>query len=729
MKKDECEIVKEFERKLGLVNQTDGTRHIYKKPSNESMATKPDGYFFYEGVTFILDAKATGKKFTNQLEDYMKLEKNKNFVGFKYNGKVFECYINGELKEEETEIQSKEYYIQKYFSTKISNENMVNKSAKKLADMFRASGINKQINVPFIGACLLCKQYGIDIDTTSTKTIIRSIQIGLENIIDDKQPLERKRKKEFLKITLGDSTLNKATDSNLQDIFREIETIYHFINISYKDALGHDIMSNFLRIFRRWNSIDANEKGEVFTPEHIADLMYDLAECSCENFILDPACGSGTFLITAMNRMFKEISDQPNNYELAKTIKESRIIGIEVNDFNATLAGINMMLHGDGASYIYNEDCFKKLKSLINIYDRVLMNPPFALTTKKELEFVLETLNYLKDGGILASILPKTCLKGKDSKELLDKCLKISDLKVVVSLPSDLFQPNAGECTAIAIFQKTQKPHNSKTLLIDCSDDGFKLKDSNRECGPFWSQIKHEVLEAHKGNYDELRAIEVEIKSSDEILFEAFSSHRPLDISKDTFKKYLKEKIASSIFCYDTLEQNHFTVTKNLEEPEYARFKISDLLLKIGNGGEKKSIDRTLENKFIQGVPLVIAKKDNNGIGGLVRKPNLIFKDKFCIVTKGNGGGGKRFFLEKEFCATTLIMICDVKEPYFSMDKFAKFYLSVVISERLFKTVSEGRTINEIPIIEVKLPVRKDSSLNTEFMSDFIRQFEMAKFL
>ncbi len=46
MKKDECEIVKEFERKLGLVNQTDGTRHIYKKPSNESMATKPDGYFF-----------------------------------------------------------------------------------------------------------------------------------------------------------------------------------------------------------------------------------------------------------------------------------------------------------------------------------------------------------------------------------------------------------------------------------------------------------------------------------------------------------------------------------------------------------------------------------------------------------------------------------------------------------------------------------------------------------
>ncbi len=75
-------------------------------------------------------------------------------------------------------------------------------------------------------------------------------------------------------------------------------------------------------------------------------------------------------------------------------------------------------------------------------------------------------------------------------------------------------------------------------------------------------------------------------------------------------------------------------------------------------------------------------------------------------------------------------MVCDLKEPYLStMDKFAKFYLSVVISERLFKTVSEGRTINEIPIIEVKLPVRKDSSLNTEFMSDFIRQFEMAKFL
>ncbi|AFI06049.1 hypothetical protein HCD_05235 [Helicobacter cetorum MIT 99-5656] len=595
--------------------------------------------------------------------------------------------------------------------------------------MFRASKINKQINVPFIGACLLCMQYGIDVDTTSTKTIIRSIQMGLETIIDNKQPLTRKQKKEFLKTTLGDPTLNKAKDTDLQDILREINTIYHFINTSYKDALGHDIMSNFLRIFRRWNSVDANEKGEVFTPEHIADLMYDLAECSCENFILDPACGSGTFLITAMNRMFKEVKNIPNGDELAKDIKQNQLIGIEVNDFNATLAGLNVMLHGDGASYIYNEDCFKKLKTLINIYDRVLMNPPFALSNEKELEFVLETLKYLKNGGVLASILPKTCLKGKDSKELLDECLKISDLKMVVSLPSDLFQPNAGECTAIAIFHKTEKFHNSKTLLIDCSDDGFKLKDSNRECSPFWSQIRHEVLEAAKGNYDELRAIEVEIKSSDEILFEAFSLHRPLDISKDTFQKYLKEKIASSILCNEALKENDFKLISNLKESEYKRFKINDLLVKISNGCEKKSIERTLENKFIQGVPLVIAKKDNNGIGGLVEKPSVIFKDKFCIVTKGNGGGGKTFYLEKEFCATTLIMVCDLRESYSSMDKFAKFYLSVVVSERLFKTVSEGRTINEVPIIEVKLPIREDGNLNVEFMSDFIKQFEMARFL
>lgn len=62
------------------------------------------------------------------------------------------------------------------------------------------------------------------------------------------------------------------------------------------------------------------------------------------------------------------------------------------------------------------------------------------------------------------------------------------------------------------------------------------------------------------------------------------------------------------------------------------------------------------------------------------------------------------------------------------MDKFAKFYLSVVISERLYKTISHGRTISQVPNIKIKLPF-KNGKIDTEFMSNFIRSFEESKYM
>jgi hypothetical protein len=50
-------------------------------------------------------------------------------------------------------------------------------------------------------------------------------------------------------------------------------------------------------------------------------------------------------------------------------------------------------------------------------------------------------------------------------------------------------------------------------------------------------------------------------------------------------------------------------------------------------------------------------------------------------------------------------MICDLQEQYKNIDKYAKFYLSVIISERLYKTIGHGRTISEIPNIKIQLPV------------------------
>ncbi len=120
---------------------------------DKPIAKKPDGYYYYEGITFILDAKKEGGEFTGQLEDYMKLEQNPNFIGFKYNGVIFECYVRCVLQKSETEPKDRDYYKNKYFNTKINNENIVSESAKKLANLFRNSNIDKQMNVPLEQLC------------------------------------------------------------------------------------------------------------------------------------------------------------------------------------------------------------------------------------------------------------------------------------------------------------------------------------------------------------------------------------------------------------------------------------------------------------------------------------------------------------------------------------------------------------------------------------------------
>lgn len=138
-----------------------------------------------------------------------------------------------------------------------------------------------------------------------------------------------------------------------------------------------------------------------------------------------------------------------------------------------------MLLHGDGSSTMYYDDCFNLLQKFSNMYDRVLMNPPFS-QSDIELKFVYETLKYMKDNGYLASILPKSCVKGSIATniEYLKKIFVIANLKIVVSLPRDLFYP-VGADTCIIVLHKSKNKEN-ETLLINCLDDGFIVTNESR---------------------------------------------------------------------------------------------------------------------------------------------------------------------------------------------------------------------------------------------------------
>lgn len=114
-----------------------------------------------------------------------------------------------------------------------------------------------------------------------------------------------------------------------------------------------------------------------------------------------------------------------------------------------------------------------------------------------------------------------------------------------------------------------------------------------------------------------------------------------------------------------------------------------------------------------------------------VDNPNKIYNDKFCIVSGGDGGGGKTYYCDFEFGATSFVMICDLQKSYkYLADKYARFYLAVAISERLYQTIQHGRTISEIPSdIEIKLPITSDGQIDFVYMSNYMKSLPYAELL
>lgn len=143
--------------------------------------------------------------------------------------------------------------------------------------------------------------------------------------------------------TLGMTPLHYFA-KKLQD-----KVIHHF-----KQNTDYDILGNFYGEFVKYGGSDGNGLGIVLTPHHITTLMTELIDVLPTDYVLDPACGSGAFLISAMNRMTKLAKDENE----IKHIKQHQLLGIELQEKMFTVATTNMILRGDGKSNLQLNDMF-----------------------------------------------------------------------------------------------------------------------------------------------------------------------------------------------------------------------------------------------------------------------------------------------------------------------------------------------------------------------------------
>lgn len=213
----------------------------------------------------------------------------------------------------------------------------------------------------------------------------------------------------------------------------------------------------------------AGNYGEFYTPRAITEIMTEIVNPRLGEKVLDPACGTGGFLTSAIENIRKQ---DVHSVEDLKILQDT-IRGQELKPLPFMLCVTNLILHDVEVPNVINGDSLNREYTSITEKDRVdviLANPPFGASVSDGVEtnypaqfrttesadlFLLLFIRYLKDGGRAAIVLPDGSLTGDGVKqrirqEFLEKC----NLHTVVRLPNSVFQPYASVATNLLFFTK-----------------------------------------------------------------------------------------------------------------------------------------------------------------------------------------------------------------------------------------------------------------------------------
>jgi type I restriction-modification system DNA methylase subunit len=326
----------------------------------------------------------------------------------------------------------------------------------------------------------------------------------------------------------------------IEELEKKIKPMMDFADNTI-DALGI-----FYHEFVKYSGGDGSGLGIVLTPQHLTEFMCDLAEVNKNSKIVDICCGSGTFLVTAMSKMFKGASDKD-----IEKIRKNSLFGIESQDEIYMLAVANMIIRGDGKSNIIFGDCFDKaltdeIKSKnINVG---LINPPYA-QTKSELEFVEHMLDILTTGGAGVVVVPMSCAVGTKFKEVRERLFKKHTLKAVFSMPDDIFYSNNASVNVCVMVWEAHKPHDAaKTTFFGYyKDDGFVKAKKLGRIDKFnkWRSIEEEWLRLYRERETrEGLSVKKAVKWDDEWLCEAYMETDYSALTQDDFQETVNNYLA-----------------------------------------------------------------------------------------------------------------------------------------------------------------------------------------
>jgi type I restriction enzyme M protein len=296
-------------------------------------------------------------------------------------------------------------------------------------------------------------------------------------------------------------------------VLRTVVTHLQSVNLSKTDL---DVKGVAFELFM--DSFFKGDFGQYFTPRPIIEFAIRMLKPKQDSFVLDTSCGSGGFLLYAMD-FIREIAkdyyeaDSTDYYKYWHDFASKRLFGIEINDEIARVAKMNMIVHDDGHTNVINFDALDSIDAMhthndgfvAGKFDFILTNPPFGSkinaserpylggytlgntydkngkakvrnAQSSEVLFIERIHEFLKPKtGKAAIVLPDGILTNSSMQYVRDFILEKFQLLSVVSLPQAAFSHFGAGVKASVIFVRkrgeNELPNDDEAIFMAAPDE------------------------------------------------------------------------------------------------------------------------------------------------------------------------------------------------------------------------------------------------------------------
>lgn len=357
------------------------------------------------------------------------------------------------------------------------------------------------------------------------------------------------------------------TNPNIPELFRNI---FKNAYLPYRDP---STLKLFLKYINEFEYSHSEKLGDAFeyllsvmgsqgdagqfrTPRHIIDFVTACVNPQKNETVLDPACGTAGFLLSAYKHILNQNTDKRQGDKLKPDDRKklaTNFVGYDISPDMVRLSLANMYLHGFATPLIHEYDSLSSEDRWQETFDVILANPPFMTpkggirphkkfgvqANKAEVLFTDYIAEHLNSNGRAGIIVPNGITATTQSAyKQLRKMLVQDSLIAVISLPAGCFNPYSGVKTSVLILDKKLAKKSQEILFIKIENDGYDLGAQRSPIDKNDLPLALEVLEKYREciinedvfNYSNYN-IEISLTSKATLL-----ENKDVLLSKDKFK-------------------------------------------------------------------------------------------------------------------------------------------------------------------------------------------------